>query len=298
MIISQAQPYPRYLLPILTLLFMLPIQAKAEPTKITVLRLASTSTMTGKPDSAREKAGNETLRKFIKEETGLTSEIVGREKWEPLAEMLTKGQVHIGVFQGYEFAWLQEKYPKIKPLALGINGYRYPSVYVLARQDNQARDFVDLKGQTLAVPGTSAPFVNLFMERSCEAQKNTMTDFFTRVTTTDNIEDTIDDLVDGKFDATALDQASFEAYKRRKPGRVNKLKVVARSNPMPPVVVAYSSAILDENTRARFQEGLLTASKKEKGGMLLTLSRLTAFEPVGDDFGKILKETRTSFPEK
>ena len=41
-----------------------------------------------------------------------------------LADKMTKGELQLGVFQGYEFAWAQEKQPQLKPLALAVNVYR------------------------------------------------------------------------------------------------------------------------------------------------------------------------------
>ena len=65
---------------------------------------------------------------------------------------MAKAQLHVGVFQGYEFAWAQQKYPDLKPLAVAVNVYRYPIVYVIARRDGPAKSFGDLRGKTLGVP--------------------------------------------------------------------------------------------------------------------------------------------------
>src|SRR5207248_2040164 len=112
----------------------------------------------------------------------------------------------------------------------------------------------------------------------------------------ENAEDALDDVVDGVVQATVVDRASLEAYKRRKPGRFNRLKPVAESKPFPPVVVAYSGTSLDEDTRRRFRDGLLGAAKKERGQMMLTLFRLTGFEGIPADFGKVREETRKNYP--
>jgi len=270
--------------------------AHAQPARLDVLRIGSTGTLTGGTDSPREKSGVETLRNFLKEETGLNNEILPRKTWQELAEQLTKGQVQIGVFAGYEFAWLREQHADLKPLALAVNGYRYPTIHVLAKRDNPARDFAGLQGQTFSLPEANHDFLRMFLERQSEAGGKKLEAFFSRVTTPNNVEDALDDVVDGKVQVTAVDRAGYEAYRRRKPGRFGQLKEVVRSQPFPPIVVAYCGSNLDEATLRRFKAGLLGAARKPKGETLLTLSHLTGFEAVPDDFGRVLADTRKACP--
>ena len=77
------------------------------------------------------------LRNFITNETGLNCEILRQKSWRQLAEKMASRELQVGVFQGYEFAWAQEKYPALKPLALAVNVYRFPIAYVIARKDAQ-----------------------------------------------------------------------------------------------------------------------------------------------------------------
>src|SRR5580700_1046759 len=77
---------------------------QGEPRKLAVLRVGSTGTLTGNPDSPKEKVGLATLEKFIRDETGLNNQIHGQQKWNVLAQKLAKGDLDVGVFQGYEYA--------------------------------------------------------------------------------------------------------------------------------------------------------------------------------------------------
>ena len=49
-------------------------------------------------------------------------------------------------------------------------------------------------------------------------------------------------------------------------------------------------------TLQRFREGLISASQKESGQTLLTLFHLTGFEPIPNDFNRVLAETREAYP--
>jgi len=260
------------------------------------LHIGTSGTLASDAPGGKEKAALETLQSFIKEETGLNNDIVREKSWGELADKMAKKQFSLGVFQGYEFAWAQQKYPDLKPLAVAVNVYRYPIVYVIARRDGPAKSFGDLRGKTLGVPAGGGRDLNLFVERQSQAAGKKLDTFFSKVDPKENVEDALDDVVDGVVQATVVDRASLQAYKRRKPGRFNRLKPVAESKPFPPAVIAYSGTSLDEDTRRRFRDGLLGAAKKERGQMMLTLFRLTGFEAVPADFGKVLEETRKNYP--
>jgi ABC-type phosphate/phosphonate transport system substrate-binding protein len=264
--------------------------------KVDVLRIGTSGILTAEKQTGKEKGALETLKGFIKEETGLDNTIERQKDWRELVDKMAKGQLQLGVFQGYEFAWAQEQHPELKPLALAVNIYRYPVAYVVARRDDAAKDFAGLQGQTLCLPDTGQHYLRLFVDHQSQADGKNLTTFFSKTTSEANAEDALDDVVDGKVQATVVDRATLEAYKRRKPGRFNQLKEVAHSQPFPPVIVAYYDKVLDEATLRRFREGLLNAGKKEKGRTMLTLFKLTGFDPVPEDLGKVLAETRKAYP--
>jgi ABC-type phosphate/phosphonate transport system substrate-binding protein len=269
--------------------------ARGRQRKLDVLRIGTSGMLTG-TSGAREKAGLKTLRGFIKEETGLANEILPQKGWQELTDKMVKGDLQVGVYQGYEFAWAVDKHPKLRPLAIAVKVYRYPAAYVVTRRDGSARTFADLKGQSVAIPATGEGFLRLYVERQSEANGQKADTFFSQVTTPDNVEDALDAAVDGKVQAVVADRAALEAYRQRKPGRFKRLKEVAHSQPFPPAVVAYYDATLDRPTLNRFKAGLLGAARKETGQTLLTLFRLTGFEAVPDDFDRVLDETRKAYP--
>ena len=260
-----------------------------------MLHIGSSGSLTGSVGQGKEKAAMMTLQGYIKEETGLDSEIHRLKSWQVLADKMHQGQLQIGVFQGYEFAWAQAEHPGLKPLALAVNVYLYPVAYVVARRDDPATDFAGLQGQSLSIPALGLGFLRLFVDRQCEARGKKADAFFASIAAPDNAEDALDDVVDGKIQATVIDRATLTAYKQRKPGRFKQLKEVAHSEPFPPVVVAYASSTLDEKTLRRFADGLLNATKNEKGETLLTLFHLTGFASVPEKFEQVLAQTRKAY---
>jgi len=280
----------------LTTILSIPLAlAEGAPAKIDVLHVGTSGTLTGEQGS-REKGALESLKSFIKEVTGLDNDITRQKDWRELTDKMAKGQLHIGVFQGYEFGWAQKEHAELKPLALAINLYRYPVVYAVTAKDNPAKDFAGLQGHTVCLPDTGQPYLQLFAAHEAKAQGKDLKDFFSKVTAEQGVEDCLDNVVDGTVQAAIVDRAALEAYKQRKPGRFNKLKEVAKSKPFPPVVIAYYDKVLDESTLKPFREGLEGAGKTEKGKTMMTLFHLTAFESVPDDFAKVLADTLKDYP--
>jgi len=272
--------------------------AGGQQKKIDVLKIGTSGTMTNeKDDKEKEAAALETLRAFIKEETLLDNAFENEPNWNVLAQKMSEGKIHLGLFRGDEFAWAEQKYPELKPLALAINVYRYPVAYVVAQKDKGPKDVAGLKGQTIAVPATNQPFLRLFLEHLSQVSAKLPVDqFFAKITSSENTDDALDDVVDGIVQAASVDRTALEAFRRRKPGRFNQLKEVAQSGPFPPVIVAYYDKVLPDETLKKFQKGLLTANQKEKGQTILTLFHMTGFEAVPEDFAKVLEQTRKTYP--
>lgn len=274
----------------------------AEPTpgqqaKPKLLRIGSSGPLAGDAPSDKDQTAMETMRGFIRNETGMDSEIFELKTWQELADKLSTGNLHLGVFQGAEYAWAEERDAELIPLALAVNLQRYRYAHVLVKQNNPAKDFAGLKGQTLALPRIGQSHLQTYINRQAEAQKATgASAFFGKITHPDNLEDALDDVVDGAVQGVVTDRIGLEAYKRRKPGRAGQLREVARSEAFPPPVIAARGNTLDTATRKKFQDGLIQAHTKEKERRLLSLFRLTAFEAPPADFKKFLAEFRKAYP--
>src|SRR5262249_34511509 len=66
-----------------------------------VLRIGTSGTLTSTTENAKEKGALESLRDFIKTETGLDNQIIRQKDWRELAEKVSRKELDIGVFQGY-----------------------------------------------------------------------------------------------------------------------------------------------------------------------------------------------------
>ena len=266
----------------------------AQPAKSNVLRVGASGPL-GDLTGGKEKSAFDMLQNFIKTETGFDSTIERQKDWRELMDKMARGPLQIGVFPGYEFAWAREKSPALKPLALTVNVYRYPTAHVVARRDSPAKDFAGLRGQTLSMT-TGGGYVRLFVDRQSQKLGQPVEKFFAKILTPDNAEDALDDLVDGQVQAVAVPRPSLEAYKRRKPARFKQLKEVVHSQPFPPTMIAYQEGRLDEETLQRFRDGLVRANKSDRGQTLLTMFKITGFEAPPPDLDQVLARTRQEYP--
>src|SRR5260370_36504853 len=145
----------------------------AEPAKVEVLHIGTSGNLTAEKQE-KEKGALESLKSFIKDETGLKNDIARHKDWRELTDKLAKGDIHVGVYQGYEFAWAQEDHPELKPIALAVDLNRYPVAYVVTRNDDAAKDFAGLQGQSVCLPDTGQMYLRLYVEHQSKAQGKEM----------------------------------------------------------------------------------------------------------------------------
>jgi ABC-type phosphate/phosphonate transport system substrate-binding protein len=270
--------------------------APEQPAKFDVLHIGVSATVMSNAKSDQEDTARDTLRDFIKQETGFKNEIVTLKDHKEVADQLARRQIQLGMLEGYEFAWAHAEQQKLKPLAIAVNVRPYRQAYVVVRKDDKAADLTALQGKALELPKVNQGYLRLFIERELQAKGKDMKSFFSKVTTPENAEDALDDVVDGTAQAAVVDQLSIEEYKRRKPGRFARLRELMHSPPFPPPTVVYEEGAVDEATLKRFRDGLLNANRKEQGQTLLNLYKLTAFEGVPKDFDQVLQATLKAFP--
>jgi len=267
-----------------------------QPSEHQLLRIGTCDSLALAAGNVDEQAATDTLRSFIKDETGFNNEILKQDGWKDMVDKMRKGQLDLGVFQGYEFAWAKEKYPELNPLAIAMNVYRNRYAYVVARKDSSLSDFSSLKGQAMAIPQSVEGQLSLFVDHLAKQAGKSADAYFSRVTHPKSIEDTLDDVVDGVVQAAVVDRVGVEAYKRLKPGRFQQLKEVVHSGPFPSPVVACYDRKLDTRAVDKVVNGLLNSNQTDRGQRLLEMFKLTRFERPPAGFDQLLQATRREYP--
>jgi hypothetical protein len=208
------------------------------------------------------------------------------------AKQLDTGKWHLGVFQGVEFAWLQGKYPKLKPLMVVI--FQEPKVRALlvTKESGAIKGFANLKGQEVNILQTKL-HCRLFADKGAGGKAQ---GFFSKIWQVRSAEDTLDELVRGKVKAAVVDTPSLDYYKNLQPGRFKTLKIVAQSDVFPETAVLYKEGALSDGMLKKFREGMLKANKSEKGRQVMSDFRITSFQPVPDDYQKYLTSILKAYP--
>jgi ABC-type phosphate/phosphonate transport system substrate-binding protein len=233
---------------------------------------------------------------LMRAQTGLEGEFVTVANAQGLGGQLSEGQVQLGVFHGFEFAWAQQKYPDLRPLVIAVNRLRTLHAYLVVRSDAKVAGLADLRGKTLALPRKTREHCVVFLERECRQMKCESKEFFGKIVNHSSIEDALDDVLRDNVQAALVEGVSLDSYNQVKPGCFARLKVLKQSEGFPASVVAYRQGAIDDVTLAKFREGMITANQNARGKELMAMWKLTAFENVPADFQQSLDAILKAYP--
>jgi ABC-type phosphate/phosphonate transport system substrate-binding protein len=237
------------------------------------------------------------FRTLLETQTGMSGKLIAAEDSRRLGQWLAEDQVELGIFHGIEFAWARQRHPDLRPLTIAVSHDAHLRACLLVRADEPARKWIDLKGQRLAVPQHSREHCQLFLKRRCKENGGQLPrQFFSQVASADNAEEALDDVVDGAFEAAIVDKIALQCYRRRKPARAARLRVIDESEIFPASVIAYHSGALDGATLKHFHEGLVNARNTALGQQLLTLWKLTGFEAIPTDYEQTVRNILKVYP--
>jgi len=266
-----------------------------EPKEVTVRIGLTDSLFRNNPEARLEKTARP-FQSLLEAQSGLKGEVVSNIKPDDLAQQLTDGKVQIAIFQGFEFAWARQKDANLKPLMLAVNQQQHQRALILVRNDSAAASLADLKGKTIAVPRRGRENCQLFLDRRCKAIGKEPKDFFAKILTPNAAEEAVDAVVNGQVDAALTDTCFLDWYEKHKAARFARLKVVEKSEVFPATVVAYRAGAIDDATLRRLREGMVSAKDNPRGVELMTLCQMTSFDPVPDDYDKLLTEIAKAYP--
>ncbi len=264
--------------------------ADGEELKAETVRIGLTGTLFRDTPDSLVQTMMRPFKSLMEAQTGLSGELVPGIKSDDLGPRLKDDKLQLAVFQGFEFAWARQSLPQLRPLMIAVNHQKYLRAYVVVRDESAAAGMADLKGAAIAVPRRTREHCHLFLERRCQADGKAPKEFFAKVLTPTSPEEAIDAVVNGQVGAALADGCILDWYEKHKPARFARLKVVEKSEVFPATVVAYYANAIDDATLRRFREGMLSAKDNPRGVALMTLCQMTSFEPVPEDYDKLLTD--------
>jgi ABC-type phosphate/phosphonate transport system substrate-binding protein len=236
------------------------------------------------------------MKALMEGQTGLSGDLIPSGDADHLARQIKDNDMQLGVFHGVEFAWVHQHYPTLKPLVIAVNEHPYVRALLVVRTDSTCTGSANLQGKVVALPLMSREHCRLFLERRCCGADHAPDKFFSHVSASSNPEDALDDVVDDNVQAAVVDEVAFDAFRKDKPGRGARLKVLQQSESFPCAVIAYQPGALTEKQLDAFRNGLLKAQDNPEAQPLLKINHITGFEAVPTGYDQELSDIVKAYP--
>ncbi|HYL99598.1 MAG TPA: PhnD/SsuA/transferrin family substrate-binding protein, partial [Blastocatellia bacterium] len=208
--------------------------------------------------------------------------IIDEPDWKQREWALDSGQGEIGFVCGLQYLTK----PKFELLAAPVwSGARYAgrAVYfsdLIVGRDSVFRKFPDLKGSVLAYnEPTSHSGCNLI--RYYLADRGLSASYFRRVVESGSHRRSIDMILDGSADVSAIDSTVLDLELLARPELKRKLRIIEQlgPSPAPPAIVSRS---VPSTLKAELKNLFLTMHCDPAGREVLDLARLSKFIEVQD----------------
>lgn len=236
------------------------------------------------------------FRVLLETQTGLTGSPVVTTSPLLLGREIKEDKIQLGVFHGIEFAWARQHNPELEPIILAINQQRTLFAQLVVHKNSPVQQPVDLKGKDIALPLGSREHCRIFLQRRCVQNGSTPATFFRQVMIQGDIEDALEDVIDGKIQGVIVDEVSLAAFARNKPGRARQLRCLLRSEAFPPAVIACQKGRFTDAELVRLRTGLVNARHDRVGKQLLEMLKISAFEVVGPDYFGLCDSIARAYP--
>jgi ABC-type phosphate/phosphonate transport system substrate-binding protein len=233
------------------------------------------------------------FRSLLEQATGVSGSVVQGGTPKELGNKLKKDEVQLGVFQGIEYAWAKQTNDKLEPIVICVNQQRTLRALLIVRSSFTGSKPADLKNKTIMLPAETREHCKVFMQHHSAKEPKT---FFKEIQSAADVEEALDEVVDGSVTAAVVDGLAWASYKKGKPGCAKKLRVLESSEPFPSSVVACQSGKFGAGQLQRFRAGLIDSKNSARGKKMLEFLRLTGFESVPDDYEKLTDAIARAYP--
>jgi ABC-type phosphate/phosphonate transport system substrate-binding protein len=225
-----------------------------------------------------------------------TSRVVEAGDAFALAEKMRHGKIDMGVLQGYEYAWARQTDPKLDVVVICVNYERTRKALLIVRAGSSFKKPEDLRNRVLALPIEVEAQCKLFLRYKCVPKDSTPGKFYKKIVRSTDVEEALDDVVNGKVHAAVIDRLAWNAYRNDKPGAARRLRILLESEPFPCPIIAYHKGSFSASEVKRARDWLVNAKNTRRGQQLLTQLRVTAFEAVPEGYDRIVDDVAKAYP--
>jgi ABC-type phosphate/phosphonate transport system substrate-binding protein len=239
------------------------------------------------------KAGGNQFGSLFKDIVGLPGAVETESDHDALAKKLSQGKVHLGVFHGFEWAWVKQNHPNLAVVAITVPT-ALPRASIVVNAKNAAPGPQALMGANVEIPFNMKAHGIVYIEH---LEKTLPAGSIKPSLTEDSsYEELLDEVGKGKAKAALVDSANLAAYQAGFPGKATKIKVLCESEQMPQTVLVYNTKTMPEDTVKQIRNGLVSAHKNAKGSAFLFLWNLKGFEAPNAAFDALVAKCLKQYP--
>lgn len=237
---------------------------------------------------------------LFKKQSGLDGDVKVAENYTDLADQMRNKTVDIGVFHGFEYAWVKQ-HPELVPLVVTVPNNPKIQAVLVVNVSSKATKPADLNGACVVVPLATKAHCYMYLDRvqeslpaGCCCQAKDGKEF--------TAEEALDAVANGKCQATLVDGAVLAAYQANKPGPGAELRRLSESEQLPSAVVVYRKDSISPTAISQIRNALVDANKTSQGRAFMLLWKLKGFEDVQPayvaDLDRVLKAYPPPAPPK
>ncbi len=234
----------------------------------------------------------------VKKTMALDARLSPGDNAAEMAQKLDNGQLQIGVFHGFEYAWAKQQYPDLQTILVVVNKHRDVRTFILVHQDNPAKNLAELRGKTLALALGTKEHCRMYLDRKCaDNNQPNAAAFFGKIERSKSCEDALDQICRKNVDAAVIDTIWLEHYKDIKLPYFNRhMRILDQSEAFPSAVIACKKGALSAATLARFRDGLANIHNDRDGLDMMKMLNIHAFEAPPADFGQTIADFLKAYP--
>lgn len=229
----------------------------------------------------------EQIAGYISDRLGLPATFVTGLPWQERERMIDSGEVQVAWLCGLPYIWKADRpNPSIELLVAAImRGERYKQkpVYfsdVVVRPDSDINTFEDLRGAHWAYNEPNSHSGNNVV-RYHLAMLGELTGFFGVVTESGSHQNSLEMILDGRVDSSAIDSTVLEMEIANRPSISDRIRVIEilGPSPIPPWVV---SRDLSDSLKASLRSVFLEMHQHDAGWTILRKAMIDRFVSVSD----------------
>jgi len=232
---------------------------------------------------------------YVGDHLGLSAVFVNDIPWPEREHQLDGGRIHIGWICGLPYVWKADRFdPQLELLAAPVMQsprYQDQPIYfsdVVVRRDSSYQTFADLRGATWAFnePQSQSGYN---ITRFHLAVLGETSGFFGRVLASGAHQTSLQMILEGRIDASAIDSTVLETELKRLPTIAEQIRIIETlgPSPIPPWVIRKE---LPADLRTNIRQIFLQMHQNPRGQSILVQDHIARFVQVKDEFYDSIRE--------